>query len=201
MANSGRTAYTRFISSMVHTSGVKGSNLVVSVGGFSGVSVDNVDSFISLIKEMLPSVRFQVFDADRVAGWRHLFFAAVNAVGAFEGGRGISRSLEVEALLYASCRDQISQAFEVVGVSDRTVNVALLVFAESRLEAEGAFTGTSSVIGVPDDSVLDVSGEKWDELKSVFGVSDKELGAVRGPAKEALTKLIVERGALLPLRR
>ncbi len=186
---------------MVHTSGVKGSNLVVSVGGFSGVSVDNVDSFISLIKEMLPSVRFQVFDADRVAGWRHLFFAAVNAVGAFEGGRGISRSLEVEALLYASCRDQISQAFEVVGVSDRTVNVALLVFAESRLEAEGVFTDVSGVIGVPDDSVLDVSGEKWDQLKSVFGVSDAELGAVREPAEEALTKLIVERGALLPLRR
>ena len=186
---------------MVHTSGVKGSNLVVSVGGFSGVSVDNVDGFISLIRETLLSVRFQVFDADRVAGWRHLYFAAVNAVGAFEGGRGISRSLEVEALLYASCRDQISQAFEVVGVSERTANVALLVFAESHLEAEGAFTRVSGIIGAPDDSVLEVSGAKRVELKSVFGVSDTELGAVRGPAEEALTKLIVERGALLPLRR
>ena len=81
------------------------------------------------------------------------------------------------------------------------MNVALLVFAESRVEAEGALTGISSVIGVPDDSVLEVSGEKRVELKSVFGVSDAELGAVRGPAEEALTKLIVERGALLPLRR
>ncbi len=186
---------------MVQTAEVQGADWVVSIGGFRDVSVGDVDSFISRVREAIPDVRFQAFDADRVAGWRHLFFAAVNAVGAFESGRGISRSLEVEALLYASCRDQISQAFEVVGVSDRTVNVALLVFAESRLEAEGAFTGISSVIGVPDDSVLDVSGEKWDELKSVFGVSDKELGAVRGPAEEALMKLIVERGALLPLRR
>jgi tRNA threonylcarbamoyladenosine modification (KEOPS) complex Cgi121 subunit len=186
---------------MVHTSGVKGSSLVVSVGGFSGASVDNVDGFISLIREALPSVRFQVFDADRVAGWRHLYMAAVNAVGAFEGGRGISRSLEVEALLYASCRDQISQAFEVLGISERTENVALLVFGESRLEAEGAFTGVSGVIGVPDDSVLEVSGEKRVELKSVFGLSDAELGAVRGPAEETLTRLIVERGALLSLRR
>ena len=186
---------------MVHISGVKGSDLVASVGGFSGVSVDNVDCFISLIRETLPGVRFQVFDADRVAGWRHLFFAAVNAVRAFEGGRGISRSLEVEVLLYASCRDQISQAFEVVGVSERTARVALLVLGESPEETEEAFTDVSGVIGVPDDSVLEVSGEKWDELKSVFGVSDKELGAVRGPAEEALMKLIVERGALLPLRR
>jgi tRNA threonylcarbamoyladenosine modification (KEOPS) complex Cgi121 subunit len=186
---------------MVHTDEVGGTDWFVSIGGFREVSVGDVDSFISRVMEALPGVRFQAFDADRVAGWRHLFFAAVNAVGAFEGGRGISRSLEVEALLYASCRDQISQAFEVVGVSDRTVRVALLVLGESPEETVGAFTEVSGVIGVPDDSVLELSGVKRVELKSVFGVSDAELGAVRGPAEEALTKLIVERGALLPLRR
>ncbi len=107
----------------------------------------------------------------------------------------------MEVLLYASCHDQISQAFEIVGVSDRTARVALLVLGESPEETEEAFTDVSGVIGVQDDSVLEVSGAKWDELKTVFGVSDAELGAVRGPAEEALTKLIVERGALLPLRR
>lgn len=186
---------------MVHTAEVQGADWVVSIGGFRDVSVGDVDSFISRVREAIPDVRFQVFDADRVAGWRHLFFAAVNATVAFEGGRGISRSLEVEVLLYASCRDQISQAFEVVGVSDRTARVALLVLGESPEETEEAFTDVSGVIGVQDDSVLEVSGAKWDELKTVFGVSDAELGAVRGPAEEALTKLIVERGALLPLRR
>ena len=186
---------------MVHTAEVQGANWFVSIGGFRDVSVGDVDGFISRVREALPDVRFQAFDADRVAGWRHLFFAAVNAVGAFEGGRGISRSLEVEVLLYASCRDQISQAFEVVGVSDRTVRVALLVLGGSPDETEEAFTEVSSVIGMPDDSVLEVSGEKWVELKSVFGVSDAELGAVRSPADEALTKLIIERGALLSLRR
>jgi tRNA threonylcarbamoyladenosine modification (KEOPS) complex Cgi121 subunit len=186
---------------MVHTAELQGADWFVSIGGFRDVSVGDVDGFISRIREALPDVRFQIFDADRVAGWRHLFFAAVNAVKAFEGGRGISRSLEVEALLYASCRDQISQAFEVIGVSEGTVNVALLVLGESPEETEGAFNGVSGVIGVPDDSVLEVSGEKWIELKSVFGVSDAELGAVRGASEEALTKLIVERGALLPLRR
>ncbi len=186
---------------MVHTAEVQGADWFVSIGGFRDVSVGDVDSFISRVREVIPDVRFQVFDADRVAGWRHLFFAAVNAVEAFEGGRGISRSLEVEVLLYASCSDQISQAFEVVGVSDRTMRGALLVLGESPEETEEAFTDVSGVIGVQDDSVLEVSGAKWDELKTVFGVSDAELGAVRGPAEEALTKLIVERGALLPLRR
>lgn len=186
---------------MVHTAEVGGADWYVSIGGFRDVSVGEVDGFISRVRDALPDVRFQAFDADRVAGWRHLFFAAVNAVGAFKGGRGISRSLEVETLLYASCCDQISQAFEVVGVSERTVNVALLVLGESPEETKRAFTVVSNVIGEPDDSVLEISVEKRVELKMVFGVSDEELGAVRGPAEEALTKLIVERGALLPLRR
>lgn len=186
---------------MVHTAEVQGSDWVVSIGGFRDVSVGDVEGFISRLRGAIPGVRFQAFDADRVAGWRHLFFAAVNALGAFEGGRGISRSLEVEALLYASCRDQISQAFKVVGVSENTVNVALLVFGESPEGAEEPFKVVSKVIGVPDDSVLEVNGQKRDVLKSVFGVSNRELGAVRGPPEEALTKLIVERGALLPLRR
>jgi len=186
---------------MVHTAEVKGSNFYVSVGGFRGVSVGDVDGFISRVRGALQGSRFQVFDADRVAGWRHLFFSAVNAVGAFEGGRGISRSLEVEALLYASCRDQISQAFDVVGVSEATVNVALLVLGESPGETEGAFTRISGVMDKLDDSVLEVGERKFAELKSVFGITDEELGAVRGPADEALTKLIVEMGALMPLRR
>ena len=186
---------------MVHAADVQGSDWVVSIGGFRGVTVGNVEGFISRVREAIPDSRFQAFDADRVAGWRHLFFAAVNAVGAFEGGRGVARSLEMEVLLYASCRDQISQAFEVVGVSEGTVNVALLVLGESPGEVEEAFVSASRVIGEPDDSVLEVAGTKFAELKEVFGVSDEELGAARGPAEEALTKLIVERGALMPLRR
>lgn len=186
---------------MVHTAKLQGSDWYVSVGGLRGVSVGDVESFISRIREALLGVRFQVFDADRVAGWRHLFFAAVNAVGVFEGGRGISRSLEIEVLLYASCRDQISQAFEVVGVSERTVNVAFVVFAGSPEGSEEPFTAVSKVAGIPDDSVLDVTQQKWDALKRVFRVSDEELDAVRGSPEEALTNLIIERGALLPLRR
>jgi tRNA threonylcarbamoyladenosine modification (KEOPS) complex Cgi121 subunit len=122
-------------------------------------------------------------------------------VGAFEGGRGISRSLEVEALLYASCRDQISQAFQVVGISESTTNVAFVVFAGSPEGSEKPFTVISRGIGTPDDSVLDVDSHKGGVLQRVFGVSDEELNAVRGPLDEALTSLIVERGALLPLRR
>jgi hypothetical protein len=58
---------------MVHTAKVKGSEWYVSVAGFRDISVGDVEGFISCVREALPGVRFQVFDADRVAGWRQLF--------------------------------------------------------------------------------------------------------------------------------
>ena len=186
---------------MVHTAEIKGSDWCVSIGGFRDVHAADVDELLSQVGEAAHPSPFQLFDADRVAGWRHLYFAAVNAVNAFEGGTAISRSLAMESLLYASCQDQIDRALELIGVSRETERAALVVFAKSPVDAERAFSGVSSVLGVADDSVLKVDGVKFEKIKEAFGVSDLELEAVGGPREEALTWLVVERGALLSIRR
>ena len=186
---------------MVHTAGIKGSGWSVAVGGFRDAPVGDVDELLSRVGEAAGQSVFQLFDADKVAGWRHLFFAAVNAVKAFEAGTAISRGLAMEALLYASCVDQISQALDVTGVSPSTERVALLVMSEGREGAAEAFERISGVLGRVDDVVLRVDGGKLEALKGVFGISDRELEAVGSSAEEALTWLIVERGALLPLRK
>jgi len=163
--------------------------------------IEEVEGFLSRVREATDGHVFQVFDAERVAGWKHLFFSAVNAVSAIEGGGAISRSLGIEVLLYVSCVDQISRALEVVGVTPSTTEVALVVLAESPGEAEGAFISTAESIGESDDGVLDLDAEKLETLKARYGVSDAELAAVGGPEEDALAMLLVERGALLRLRR
>jgi tRNA threonylcarbamoyladenosine modification (KEOPS) complex Cgi121 subunit len=186
---------------MVHTAGLKGTGWYVAVGGFRDIPAADVDELLTRMRRAAPGSTFQLFDADRVAGWRHLFFAAVNAVRAFEGGSSISRSLAVEALLYASCQDQITQAFDIMGLSSKTGRAALLVLAGSPEEAKQVFERISRFLGTADDSVLLVDEDKFAEIKRVLGVSDPELEAVCGPRFEALTKLVVERGALLSIRR
>jgi tRNA threonylcarbamoyladenosine modification (KEOPS) complex Cgi121 subunit len=186
---------------MVHTAGIKGSGWFAAIGGFSGASVGDVDKLLARVSDGAGTSVFQLFDADRVAGWRHLLFAAVNAVKAFEAGTAVSRGLAMEVLLYASCVDQILQALDVTGVSPSTERVALLVMSESRDGAAEAFERISRVLGRIDDVVLRVDSGKLEALKGVFGISDRELEAVGSPAEEALTWLIVERGALLPLRK
>lgn len=186
---------------MVHTAEIKDSDWCVSIGGFRDVHAADVDELLSRVRGAAHPSPFQLFDADRVAGWKHLYFAAVNAVNALEGGTAISRSLAMESLLYASCQDQIDRALKLIGVSRETERVALVVFAKSLVYAERTFSVVSSVLGVADDSVLKVEGVKFERIKEAFSVSDLELEAVGGPREEALTWLVVERGALLSIRR
>jgi len=186
---------------MVRTSTIKGSSKAVSIGGFRDVTVKDVDALLGSLSEATSPAVFQVFNASRIAGWRHLYMAAVNAVGAFESGSSISRGLGIEVLLYASCRDQISRALDVVGVGPGTDKLALVVLGEGSEEAEAAFERATGILGEADDSALELDKAKLVEVAEVFGVSDNELKAVGGGRNEALTNLLIEKGALLPLRR
>lgn len=185
----------------MYTARIKGSDWAVSIGGFRDVKIGDVDSLLrSLEAEVSPNI-FQLFDADRVGGWKHLYFAAVNAVRAFEARATVSKSLAMEVLLYASCQDQIAEAFKILGISSATERVALLVMAKCASDAEDAFSGASRVFGCEDDSVLRINDEKFEDLKRVYSVSNVELEAVGEMGEEALTLLLVEKGALLSVRR
>lgn len=186
---------------MVRTSTIKRSDKAVSIGGFRGVKVNDVDELLNRLSRATSPAVFQIFDAARIAGWRHLYMAAVNAVGAFESGSPISRGLGIEMLLYASCQDQISRALDVVGVGPGTEKLALIVLRDGPGEAEAAFGKAADILGEADDSVLGLDETKFREVAEVFGVSENELAAVGGERDKALTSLLVEKGALLPLRR
>jgi tRNA threonylcarbamoyladenosine modification (KEOPS) complex Cgi121 subunit len=186
---------------MVRTSKIKGSGRAVSIGGFRAVTVNDVDTLLRDLGEAVSPAVFQIFDANRIAGWRHLYMAAVNAVGAYQAGSSISRGLGIEVLLYASCQDQISRALEVVGVGLGTEKLALVVLGDGLGEAEAAFEKAADILGEVDDSVLGLDDAKSREITQLFGVSENELEAVGRERYEALTNLLVEKGALLPLRR
>jgi KEOPS complex subunit Cgi121 len=186
---------------MVKTSTIKGSDKVVSIGGFRCTPVNDVDDLLGILGEATTPAVFQIFDATRIAGWRHLYMAAVNAVSVFEAGSPISRGLGIEVLLYASCQDQISRALEVVGVRSGTEELALVVVGGNSGEAEEAFGRAASHLGKADDSVLELNAVKLVEVAEVFGVSDNELDAVGREPRNGLSSLLVEKGAFLPLRR
>ncbi len=186
---------------MVKTYRLTEADIHVALAGARGVEVRDVDSTLETVRRIAGDSAFQLFDAGMVAGWRHLFHAAVNAVHATSRGSAISNSVEVESMLYASCQDQISKAFTLMGLSPQVRNVAILVISEDPSEAERLATEIAERLGQLDDNVLEVTPEKYERLKDVFDVNDEALATVGGDPYEALTSLVVEKGALLPLRR
>ncbi len=171
----------------------------VCILGLKNVNVGGVDSFLRNIKDRIR-LGFQVFNADRIAGWRHVFFGAVNAVEAFENGLQVSNNIPIETLLYVSCQDQIVKALKIVGIRPGVERIVIVIFAKSIEEFRGLNGGLED-FGVQDDSIMEVTFDKLEALKCIFEVSEKSLETIDGDLSEAITNLIIEKGALIPTLR
>jgi KEOPS complex subunit Cgi121 len=166
--------------------------------------IGNVDKFISDIKAVVEDNPFQVFNADRIAGWKHLFFATVNALNAFKHDRNKTKTLQMEILLYASGERQIHKAIELLGIREKAGKIALIMLSEDREKLEKATDVlVKSVRGELSNESLEILTEKkFQEIRAAYNISDAELKALKAinsDEREALTKLVIERGALLSI--
>ncbi len=178
---------------------IKDSPWAVAIGGFRAATPLDPRRVVREATEAAAPQLAQLLDADTVAGYEHLHMAAVNAARSTATGLSVSKNITVEALLYASARDQITKALAAMGLGAGSRRVALMVFASTAKETEAAYRRVAPILGEEDDSVLDLNPAKAERLKKAYGIGDAELGAADGLG--ALTGLIVERGSLLSLRR
>ncbi len=180
-------------------------NKYLSIMGFKDVRIPSVDGLLNQIRKRIRDIPLQVFDANCIAGTRHLLFATLNALNSFEQNQNISESLEVEILLYASGQRQISKAIDTVGLKQDTSEVAVVFVTADREGVRGIEEGISQIVpGKRDDGVVDLREGKTGSLVEAFGITDAELAAVselRENLWEALEAIIVERTALLVTRR
>ncbi|MCK4425009.1 hypothetical protein KAU93_04915, partial [Candidatus Bathyarchaeota archaeon] len=90
----------------------------VAIAGFRDVEIRSIEEIFRAVHREKPlNVDIQFFDAASVATWQHLYFAALNALTAFENKKNISNSLAMETLLYASAQHQIKNAVKLLGIS------------------------------------------------------------------------------------
>ena len=173
----------------------------VGITGFRNVCIKNTKEFMKAARgETFQSCLVQFLDAERVAGWQHLYFAALNALLAFISERKVSKSLAMEVILHASAQRQIRKAIELMGVKCKSANVAVVIIGESAETVRSALSVVSRRIGKdPDDAVLEITEEKAQVIREAFGVTETELETVivNGNSKQALVDLIIERVALL----
>lgn len=177
----------------------------IILAGFKNVKISDVDSLFRRIRRVTKNP-VQIFDAERIAGWRHLYFATLNALKAFRSESNISNQLAVEVLLYAAGERQIKKSMEILGVKPGTTKATVLIIAGAKDDAITTLNKVAKILGGKrDDSVMEIdTPQKYSSLKEMFRISDLEIEAKtekKGLEKEALTDLIIERGALLTIER
>lgn len=182
---------------------IEGFHKYIAITGYRDVKIEDTKSFLDNIRKKTEGVSVQFFNANLIAGFEHLYFAALNALKTFESKLNISNSLAVETLLYASAQRQIKKAVELLGIKAESSEVAVLILAGTEAKVRETLNAISEFIqGIHDDDVIDLSDEKFEIIKKLFGISELELGAKlekKGFEKEALINLVIEHMALLAI--
>jgi KEOPS complex subunit Cgi121 len=196
-----RTIHQRSLQGRTMTKKTEEHNEHITIVGFRNVQIEDVNAFLEHFRKEKGGASVQFFDAKHVAGPQHLYFAALNALNAFEKNTNISNNLAVEALLYASAQRQIKKAVKMLGIKQDSSEVAALIITEKRHKKSDCLRlVTKTVPGELDDSVLELTDKKIGNIKKLFRISDLEFEAKlekKGLEKEAITDLVIERMALL----
>ena len=132
----------------------------------------------------------QLFDAASIAGEEHLRSAAMHALRAFERKANRSSSVGMEMLLYACGKRQIKDAVGLVGITDRTRNVAAVVAGEG---AAGKCGMLLKALGLARLSEAEAAG--GDGALVRLGIP------MEGVPKEKRRELALEQVALLDIER
>jgi KEOPS complex subunit Cgi121 len=173
----------------------------VEITGFRNLVIKDAEEFVKAArKETSQRTWIQFFNAKLVATWQHLYFAVLNALLAFKNERNISKSVPMEAMLYASAQRQIRKAIQLIGIKCESANVAVVIIGESPDSVKALLSAVSKRIGKePDETVLEISEEKVQGIREAFGITEKELETVmeKNNGKHAWVNLVIERMALL----
>jgi KEOPS complex subunit Cgi121 len=173
----------------------------VEITGFRNLSIEDAEDFVKAARKGAPqSSCVQFFNAELVATWQHLYFAVLNALLAFKNERNISKSVAMEAMLYASAQRQIRKAIDLMGVKCSSANVAVVVIGESAESVESFLSEVSKRVGEKnDDDVLELSKEKVQGIREAFGITETAVETVmeKDNGEDALVDLVIERVALL----
>jgi len=171
------------------------------ITGYRNIKFARAEEFLKANrKETQENIDIQFFDANLIATQEHLYFATLNALQAFRSKTNISKSLAMEAMLYASAQRQIQKAIQRCGINPETTSMAVTIIGEDPPQIKTTLQAISTYVGVePDEKVLEMSNFKEHKIIEAFQITDQELKAVmkNENCEEAVVNLVIERVALL----
>lgn len=160
------------------------------------IMIPDREKFLSALRTVMQRSGTVIicFDAGAMAGRRHAETAVARALRSFASGSPIAKTLEMEALLYASGTRQCSEA-GIVGVHEGE-NHAFICCCPARPEV---WMALEPLVQFVDDSYDTLDPIRVQRLRSLYSITDQELAAAGGESR--LADLVIERVVLLDAYR
>ena len=161
------------------------------------------DELIQLAKSLSSdSLTVQLMNGLLIADETHLLSAAQNALNAKRGEYVLSRSLDVEIIVFASTQRQIGRALDALGVYDGLDEIAVVVVGTDASSVEESIRDLAGKIGNETIPPFAVTSERMERIKDHYQISDKEIGAISASNTiesqlAALSRCIVSRVSLV----
>jgi tRNA threonylcarbamoyladenosine modification (KEOPS) complex Cgi121 subunit len=183
-------------------------NDVVNVIGISEIYNSNnltQEELLDIAKSMSnDSLTVQLMNGLLIADDAHLLSAAQNAVNAQSGKYMLSRTLDVEIIVYASAQRQIGRALDELGVYDSVENVAVVVVGNDRKSVEQSLEKITTKVGKELSNPFEGSKERFDRIKTHFDIDEKEICTFTDSdddieRQKALSKCVVSRVSLVAI--
>jgi tRNA threonylcarbamoyladenosine modification (KEOPS) complex Cgi121 subunit len=185
----------------LHQIGIFGGTLAKS-----GTSSDLVELAQRIASN--HSVTFQLINADTVASPDHLFFATVHALTAVHRGTQRASTIAMELLRFAAARRQISQALDLFGITESTLQLGGVIIGQDATIIQKAHQDFLRLANLTDAPlVLEITSTKKERaIQDAFQITTQELNAITVSKNsknriEALQKLVYDRCALLAISR
>ncbi len=134
----------------------------------------------------------------------HLLSAAENAINAQHGNYMLSRSLDVEIIVFASAQRQIGKAIEALGVYDGLDEVAAVVLGGDAKSVENTIQKLTEKIGQEIIPAFPPTMERIRRIKKQFEISNTEISAISDSESiesqmAALSRCVVSRVSLVAI--
>ncbi|MHA1863720.1 MAG: KEOPS complex subunit Cgi121 [Candidatus Thorarchaeota archaeon] len=159
----------------------------------------DTDKLLKLAKSLSKSVlAFQFLNSLMIVDEMHLLSGAQNAVNALKGDYMISRSLDVELVVYVSAQRQIGRALDVMGVNDELSSVAIVCIDEDEKKIRECLAEITEKVGEEITPMFSPTLEKISSLMQNFGITELEMNQFTVSKElaarfQALSKCVVSR--------
>ncbi len=185
--------------------GNDGKTKVVGISEFHNSKNLKQEELIQLAASLSSdAITVQLLNGRLIADEIHLLSAVQNAINAQHGEYMLSRSLDVEIIIFASAQRQIGKALDTLGVYDGLDEIAVVVVGFDVESVEKIILDLAKQIGKEILPPFPATNERVERIKDHYQIDDKEINTISDSRTiesrlSALSRCLVSRVSLVAI--